>query len=79
MEALQAKDFEHAKNYLSDSIKENAKDIAEYLGDFESIEFPKYSDYSESILAIRYADGTVKLYSLDFEDELISNISEYAF
>ena len=77
LEAIQAKDYGSAKDYLAYDIRESASEIADYLGAFTSIEYPRYGEFNENIIALRYEDGAVKLYSLDFEGELVGNISEY--
>ena len=80
LEAIKAGDEQRAQRYLADGL--SAKTLKEYLGEFESIEFPKYSHDSVDVVAILVKDNdglVAKEYKFELSEGKISNIYELEY
>jgi hypothetical protein len=77
LEAVQCEDFERAQTYLCADL--DAKEIADYLGQFESIESPRRSDAREPTAAILVKNDNVlvaKELRFEMKGGKIANVSD---
>ncbi len=78
LEAVMSKDMERAQSYLAPDLK--AEMLTKYLGEFSSVEFPKYRSVDENVVAVMVRDGENEKYAREFqfevEDGLVVNVNE---
>lgn len=78
LEAVMSKDIEKAQTYLAVDLK--AEMLTEYLGEFSSVEFPKYRNEDDTIVAVMVKDGDNEQYAREFQfevsDGVVVNVNE---
>ncbi|MGN0795744.1 MAG: hypothetical protein ACI4MT_02165 [Christensenellales bacterium] len=78
LEAVMSKDLVKAQTYLASDL--NAEMLTEYLGEFSSVEFPKYRNDGEEIVAVMVNEGKNEKYAREFQfevsDGLVVNVTE---
>lgn len=75
MEAILCGDYAYARDMLADDMRDSIEDIAIFLGEPVEMVIDGDLPFASDKILLRYVDG-YKLYSIEIEDERITNLKE---